>query len=102
MQQMDLWDGGKWSALVDNTKAGVLGQAGQNWTMTQQHIHTMPVSCPATYNLVRQLSSCSSGGVLQPDDTCPKMVHLVLAVLWEKHPHMCDLTELSLQISHNQ
>ena len=31
MQQMDLWDGGKWSALVDNTKAGVLGRAGQNW-----------------------------------------------------------------------
>ena len=93
-QQMDLWEEGKFSALV-NGVLQELDKCNSNMKATPSDAR-----CFRAYNThilsgrlqsaTRQLTKrTSDGGTLGPNDKCTKTGWPVL-VLWEKHPPLCD------------
>lgn len=87
--RMDLWDQGKFTALVDDTEAEVMSRHGTHPEPDADSIarsYNSKVLGGRLRTAVRSLTQRGQGGVLQPDDKCSKSGRPVLEVLRSKHP----------------
>jgi len=93
-QRMDLWDGGKYDALVDDTEDELLSCVGLGRRTTDEDAEmrrfNSTVLSSHLRKAVRGLTNRDGGGVLQPDEPCTKTGRPVLEVLRGKHPAMRD------------
>jgi hypothetical protein len=90
---MDLWDQGKFTALVDDTEDEVRSRHGTHPAPDAESVarsYNSKVLGGRLRTAVRSLTQRGQGGVLQPDDTCSKTGKPVLEVLRGKHPAMRD------------
>ncbi len=92
--QMDLWDEGKWSALIDDTRAEFMGKAalrGKDQSdETLARAFNARVLSGRLQSAVRAITNRDVGGVLGPDNLCMKSEHPVLTELLAKHPSTQD------------
>jgi hypothetical protein len=91
--RMDLWDQGKFSALVEDTETEVQSRHGSHPAPDAEaaaRSFNSKVLSGRLRSAVRSLTQQDQGGVLQPDDLCSKTGKPVLAVLRSKHPKMRD------------
>ncbi len=90
----NLWDEGKWTALVDDITSNLLGklpvQQSAHNDETIARAYNARVLSGHLRSAVRVLTDRESGGVVQPDDHCSKSGHPVLTELCKKHPPLCD------------
>jgi hypothetical protein len=92
-QRMDLWDQGRFIALVDDTVAEVQSRHGSHPAPDDEaraRAFNAKVLSGRLRPAVRALTNRDQGGVLQPDDVCSKTGRPVLEVLRGKHPAMRD------------
>ena len=86
---MDLWDQGRWPALVDDTENEVLSKDSSSRSPdndSQAHSFHARVLSGRLRSAVRTLTGWAGGGVLHRDDKCTKTGRPVWEVLQEKHP----------------
>ena len=87
--RMDLWDQGRWPALVDDTEHEVLSRdslARSPDMEAKARSFNARVLSGRLRPAVRSLTGRAGGGVLQPDDKCTKTGQPVWEVLQSKHP----------------
>jgi hypothetical protein len=92
--RMNLWYEGKFTALVDDTKAEVQSRHGSHPVQDDEkkaRVFNSKVLSGRIRAAVGNLPNQDQGGVLQPDDACTKTGQSVLKVLRDKHPLMRDL-----------
>ena len=91
--RMDLWDQGKFTALVDDTETECQSQHGTHSEPNEETLSrafNAKVLSGRLREAVQTLTCRDQGGVLQPDDACTKTGRPVLDVLRSKHPAMRD------------
>jgi hypothetical protein len=93
-QRMDLWDKGKYAALVDDTEDELLSRVGSGTRIKDDDASARQFNATVLSGrlrkAVRGLTNRDGGGILQPDDACTKTGRPVLEVLRDKHPAMRD------------
>ena len=91
-QRMDLWEKGKFRALIDDTEAEVQGRTGSPLEPIDDDVlarrFQAKVLSGRLRQAVRHATNRDGGRVLQPDDACTKTGRPVLEILKEKHPDM--------------
>jgi hypothetical protein len=93
MQQMDLWDQGRFKALVDNTEGEVFSRRPSSRSpdkVAHAQSFNARVLSGRLRSAVRTLTNRSGGGVCQPDNLCLKSGRPAWQVLQEKHPALRD------------
>lgn len=88
-QRMDLWEEGRFKALVDDTLAERLGRKQDKRALSDEEKSRRfngKFLSGRTRQAVRQLTSRDSGGLLDPQDIDPKSNRPVIEVLRSKHP----------------
>jgi hypothetical protein len=91
--RMDLWDQGRFVALVDDTERELRTRTGTDVRPdeeTRARAFNSRVLSGRLRSACRTLTCRDGGGVLQPDDLCTKAGRPVLDVLREKHPDLRD------------
>ena len=90
---LDLWHQGKYDALIQDITTTSLTNAGYhsvtNDAETKAWKYHSTVLDGQLCTAVSGLTSCDTGGILGPDDTCTKTVCPVQDVLAKKHPLLC-------------
>jgi hypothetical protein len=91
---MELWDAGKFNALIDDTEDEVLSRVGSGRRTSNEESEIRKFNSTVLSGRLRQavrgFTNRDGGGVLQPDDLCTKAGRPILSVLRAKHPRMRD------------